>query len=265
VYSLTLESTDDEENEENVDVVTGTIPLFGSLACTLFDSGATHSFVSAAYAKLSCMKIEPLRRNILVVTPIGDSLTCRKVVENCPIVIGGRILPTNLVVFDMLGYDVILGMDWLSNHCASIDCRRKEISFRPSDAEEVKYCGSRVRATPPLLFAIQARRSIRKGDCTYLAYVTTKLEGELKLENVPVMCDYPNVFLEVYLGLPPDWEIEFTIDFVPGTQPIHKAPYRMAPTKLKELKEQLQELVDRGFIRLSVSPWGSTGVVCEKE
>ena len=200
------------------------------------------------------MKIKPLRQNISVVTPIGDSITCRKVVENCPIVIGGRTLPANLVVFDMLGYDVILGMDWLSNHCASIDCQRKEISFRPSGAEEIKYCGSRVQATPPLLFEIQAKRSIRKGDCAYLAYVTTKLEGESKLENVPVVCDYPDVFSKVYSGLPPDWEIEFTIDLVPGTQPIQKASYRMAPTELKELKKQLQELLDRGFIRSSVSP-----------
>jgi hypothetical protein len=265
VYSLTPGSADDEENEENADVVTGTIPLFGSLACTLFDSGATHSFVSAAYAKLSCMKIEPLRRNISVVTPIGDSLTCRKVVENCPIVIGGRTLPANLVVFDMLGYDVILGMDWLSNHCASIDCRRKEISFRPSGAEEVKYCGSRVRATLPFLSAIQTKRSIREGDCAYLAYVTTKFEGELKLEDVPIVCDYPDVFSEVYSGLPPDREIEFTIDLVPGTQPIHKAPYRMAPTELKELKEQLQELLDRGFIRPSVSPWGAPVLFVKKK
>jgi hypothetical protein len=265
VYSLTLGSTDDEENEENTDVVTGTIPLFGSLACTLFDSGATHSFVSAAYAKLSCMKIEPLRRNISVVTPIGDSLTCRKVVENCSIVIEGRALPANLVVFDMLGYAVILGMDWLSNHCASIDCRRKKISFRPYDAEEVKYCRSRVRATLPLLSAIQAKRSIRNGDCAYLAYVTTKLEGELKLENGPVVCDYRDVFLEVYSGLPPNQKIEFTIDLVPGTQSIHKAPYRMAPAKLKELKEQLQELLDKGFIHPSVSPWGALVLFVKKK
>jgi hypothetical protein len=88
VYSLTSGSVDGEENEENADVVTCTIPLFGSLACTLFDSGATHSFVFVVCAKLSC--IEPLRRNISVVMPIGDSLICRKVVENCPIIIGGR-------------------------------------------------------------------------------------------------------------------------------------------------------------------------------
>jgi hypothetical protein len=162
VYSLTPGGADVEEEEVDADVVTGTIPLFGSLACTLFDSGATHSFVSVAYAKLCNMNIEPLRQSITVVTPVGDSLTCRKIVEDCPIAVGGRTLPANLVVFKMLGYDIILGMDWLSKHHASIDCRRKEITFRPFGAEEFKYCGSRVRATPPLLSAVQQEGASEK-------------------------------------------------------------------------------------------------------
>jgi hypothetical protein len=120
VFALIPGNADTEA--ENTDVVTGTIPLFGSLACTLFDSGATHSFVSATYAKICNMCFEPLRQNITVATPVGDSLICSKVVEDCPISIGRRILLANLVVFKMLGYDVILGMDWLSKHHASIDC-----------------------------------------------------------------------------------------------------------------------------------------------
>jgi hypothetical protein len=132
----------------------------------------------------------------------------QNLVENCPIIIEGRTLSANLVVFKMLGYDVILGMDSQSKHHANIDCLKKEISFRLSDAEEFKYCGSRVRATPPLLSAVQVRRSVRKGDCIYLAYVTTKSESELKLENIPVVCDYPDGFTEEYSGLPPNREID---------------------------------------------------------
>jgi hypothetical protein len=80
-----------------------------------------------------------------------------------------------------------------------------------------------------------------------------------------VACDYPDVFAEVVTGLPPDREIEFTVDLIPGTQPIHKAPYRMAPAELKELKKQLQELLDRGFIRPSVSPWGAPVLFVKKK
>jgi hypothetical protein len=122
-----------------------------------------------------------------------------------------------------------------------------------------------MQATPPLLSAIQATRSIRQGALAFLAYVTAKPETERTLENIPVVCDYPDVFAEVLTGLPPDREIEFTIDLIPGTQPIHKAPYRMAPAELKELKKQLQELLDRGFIRPSVSPWGAPVLFVKKK
>jgi hypothetical protein len=77
---------------------------------------------------------------------------------------------------------------------------------------------------------------------------------EAKISELPIVRDFANVFPEELLGLPSDREIEFTIDLVPSTGPISKAPYRMAPLELRELKEQLQELLDRGFIRPSVSP-----------
>jgi len=258
VYSLMPGGEEGVEgDEEDADVVTGTIPLFGKVASTLFDSGATHSFISSTYIKLCSMTPRPLNQNITVSTPTGNVVTCRKFIENCPIIIGDRILPENLAVFQMLGFDVILGMDWLSKHYANIDCRKKEVIFHSPNEEEFKFCGSRVRATPPFLFAIQARRSISCGAQAFLAYVKAELEGECKLEDIPIVRDYPDVFAEVTTGLPPDREIEFSIDLMPGTQPIHKAPYRMAPSELKELKKQLEDLVDRGFIRPSVSPWGA--------
>jgi hypothetical protein len=86
--------------------------------------------------------------------------------------------------------------------------------------------------------------------------VLAKPKVKSKLEDIPILRHYPNVFTEV-MRLPLDSKIEFTIDLVPGTQPIHKALYRMAPTELRDLKEQLQELLDRGFIRPSVTLWGA--------
>ena len=77
------------------------------------------------------------------------------------------------------------------------------------------------------------------------------------VDRVPVVCEFPDVFPEELPGLPPDREIEFCIDVVPGTDPISMPPYRMAPAELKELNEQLKELLDKGFIRPSTSPWGA--------
>jgi hypothetical protein len=138
----------------------------------------------------------------------------------------------------------------------NIDCREKEVTFRLQGINEFKFYVSKVRATPPLLSTVQAIKSVRGGAQAYLAYVQTKLEVQLKLEDIPVVCNYPDVFFEV-TGLPPNWEIEFSIDLMPRIQPIHKAPYYMAPTKLRELKEQLQELLDKGFIPPSMSSWGA--------
>ena len=76
------------------------------------------------------------------------------------------------------------------------------------------------------------------------------------VKNVPVVCEFPDVFHEELPGLPPDREIEFCIDVVPSTDPISMPPYRMAPAELKELNEQLKELLEQGFIRPSTSPWG---------
>jgi len=112
---------------------------------------------------------------------------------------------------------------------------------------------------------IQVRRSIRSGAQAFLAYIKAEPEGERKLEDILVIRDYPDVFAEVTIGLPPDREIEFTIDLMPGTQPIHKAPYRMVPSELKVLKKQLEDLVDRGFIHPSVSPWGAPVLFVKKK
>jgi hypothetical protein len=107
------------------------------------------------------MNTKPLEQNIRVTNLVGDMVTCVKYVKNCPIVIAGKTLPARPVVFSMFGFDIILGMDWLSKYGANIDCRKREVVLLLRDTEEFKLCGSRVRATPPFLSTLQARKSIR--------------------------------------------------------------------------------------------------------
>ncbi|XP_057969387.1 uncharacterized protein LOC131158533 [Malania oleifera] len=90
----------------------------------------------------------------------------------------------------------------------------------------------------------------------YIAFVKEALREELRLEDIPVVKNFLDVFPEDLPGLPPDREVEFTIELTPGTAPISKASYRMAPAKLREFKEQLHELLDKGYIQSSVSSWG---------
>ena len=108
-----------------------------------------------------------------------------------------------------------------------------------------------------IISAITARKMLRRGCKGYLAVVRDTKVKTGAVQNVLVVCEFSDVFPEELPGLPPEREIEFCIDVVPGMDPISMPPYRMAPTKLKELNEQLKELLDKGFIRPSTSPWGA--------
>ncbi|KAG8488519.1 hypothetical protein CXB51_016409 [Gossypium anomalum] len=112
---------------------------------------------------------------------------------------------------------------------------------------------------------MSAQRYLRKGYEAYLAYVINTKEVEKKVESVSVVCKFADVFLEELLGLPPVRKVEFGIDLIPGTAPISIAPYRMAPAEVKELKSQLQELTDKGFVRPSFSPWGTPVLFVKKK
>ena len=105
-----------------------------------------------------------------------------------------------------------------------------------------------------------------KGCTGFLAHVVdTSQTKDQKLEDVRVVCNYPEVFPDELPGLAPDREIEFEIELIPGTKPISKSPYRRAPAELKELQGQLLELLDKGLIRPSHSPWGAPVLFVKKK
>ncbi|XP_057958459.1 uncharacterized protein LOC131151223 [Malania oleifera] len=153
--------------------------------------------------------------------------------------------------------DVVTGMDWLSASYASIDCRRREVIFRQPGQQEFKFLGLCVRSAPQILLALQARRLLLVGCQGYMAFVKDMSTKERNLENIALVREFPDVFLEDLPGLPPDCEVEFSIELATDTTSILKALYHITPAKLRELKEHLQKLLDKGYIRLSVSSWGA--------
>ena len=112
---------------------------------------------------------------------------------------------------------------------------------------------------------VQAKRLLRQGCEAYLAYVVDTEKKPTQLEDVPVVNEFSDVFPDELPGLPPDREIEFSIDLAPGTEPVSKAPYRMAPVEIKELASQIQDLLDKGVIIPSVSPWGAPVLFVKKK
>ena len=163
----------------------------------------------------------------------------------------------DLVSLYMRDFDVVLGMDWLSRHRATLDYYKKEVKFHRPEKLEVKFKGIHKELSSSMISAVAAQRMLRKGYQGYLVYVVeTRKEGTL-VDEIPVVREFSYVFPDDITGLPPDREVEFTSDLIIRTEPISILPYRMSPTELRELKAQLEELLSKGFIRSSISQWGA--------
>ena len=189
--------------------------------------------------------------------PAGDLLVSDRVVRDSRVLIGGQEFPADLVALDMRDFDVVLSMDWLSRHRATLDCYKKEVKLHRPGKLEVKFKGMRRELSSSMISAMTAQRMLRKGCQGYLAYVVeTGKEGTL-VDEIPVVREFPDVFPYDIAELPLDREVDFTIYLILGTEPISIPPYRMAPAELRELKAQLEELLSKGFIRPSISPWGA--------
>ena len=158
-----------------------------------------------------------------------------------------------------------LGMYWLSYHRATLDCYKKEVNFHMPGKFEVKFRGMHIELSSSMISAMTAQRMMRKGCQGYLANVVeTRKEGTI-LDEIPVVREFPDVFLDDIAGLPLDREVELTIDLIPRTEPISIPPYRVAPAELRELKAQLEELLSKRFIQSSISPWGAPVLFVKKK
>ena len=130
---------------------------------------------------------------------------------------------------------------------------------------EVKFRGIRRELSSNMISIMAAQRMLRKGFQGYLAYVVETGNERTLVDEIPIVREFPDVFPDDIVGLPPEREVDFTIDFILGTEPISIPPYRMAPAELRELKAQLEELLSKGFIRPSISPWGAPVLFVKKK
>lgn len=245
-------------------VVSGILPVCSFEAKVLFDTGATHSFVSPYFAMRLDKQPTLLKSPISVSTPLDELILVKYVYLDCEIEIGDKIFMGDLNVLDMVDFDVILGMDWLAKHRASVNCWGKKIIFDLDEEVGLVFQGDKI-GSPSIMLSAISRKMARKGVQCYLAYIVDVEKEVPQLDQVPIVREFIDVFPDDLPGLPPYREIEFCIDLVPGTEPISMAPYRMAPAELRELKEQLQDLLDKKFIRPSVSPWGAPVLFVKKK
>ena len=247
------------------EVVTGNILICDKLAHVLFDPGATHSFISCSFVERAKVPKSLMHVALSVSTPLRAICVATEICRHCPIVIEGRRFWADLVVLDMKDLDVILGMDWLAEWDATVHCRTKQVVLQAPEALQIVFTGTPKGRVPRLVSALKAMSQIRKGCTAFLASVVDAEPETRQLEDIPVVSEFPDVFPAELPGLSPEREVEFGIDLQPGVDPISRAPYRMAPVEMAELKNQLQELLEKGFIRPSVSPWGAPVLFVKKK
>ncbi|KAD3640048.1 hypothetical protein E3N88_29271 [Mikania micrantha] len=194
--------------------------------------------------------------NVVTEVANGKQITVSTVYRNCPLTLNDYTFTIDLIPMELGSFDIIVGMDWLSSHRVEVICSEKLLRTPlPSDRVlEVK--GDQAKRSVKIISCIKARKCLQKQCVAFLAHVVENGKDKKEIQDVPGVKEYPEVFPEDLPGLPPVRPVEFRIDLIPGATPVAKSPYRLAPSEMQELSNQLQELLDKGFIRPSYSPWG---------
>ncbi|GJS55762.1 putative reverse transcriptase domain-containing protein [Tanacetum coccineum] len=234
-----------ENPQQNPNMVTGTFLLNDHYACILFDSGAEKSFVSFAFTPFIDIAPTALNTSYELELADGKVVSTNTILRGCTLVLLNNVFKIDLLPTRLGSFDVIVGMDWLSYHRAVIDCYKKIVRIPLPNDEILEVQGERPEKDPGSLACIKA--------------------DEKKFDDIRVVRDFPEVFPDDLSGLPPVREIEFRIDLIPGASPVVKSPYRLAPSEMLELSNQLKELQEKGFIRPSHSPWGAPVLFVKKK
>ncbi|GKA92623.1 putative reverse transcriptase domain-containing protein [Tanacetum coccineum] len=238
---------------EDPKVVTSTFLLNNRYAIALFDSGADKSLVSTNFSTLINIELVELDTCYEVELADGKVVSTNNVLIGYTLNLLNRSFPIDLMVIELGSFDIIIGMDWLSRYDAAILCGEKNVRI-PLEGKTLVIEDDRNNSRLKIVSCIKAQKYIEKGCELFLAQVTKHDLKEKRLEDVPVIQDFPEVFPEELLGLPPPRQVEFRIDLIPSAAPVARTPYRLAPSEMKELSKQLQELSKKGFIRPSSSP-----------
>ena len=231
--------------------------VFDCMASILFDPGSTFSYVSSSFATGLNLHCELLDMPIRVSTPVGESVIVEKVYRSCLVTFVGRNTHVDLVILEMVDFNVILGMTWLSPNFAILYCNAKTVTLAKPGIDPLVWEGYYTSNLVRIISFLRAKKMVGKGFLAFLAHLRDDTTQVPSIESVSIVREFLDVFPADLPSMPPDREIEFCIDLEPGTRPISLPPYRMAPAELRELKAQLQELLSKGFIRPSASPWGA--------
>jgi hypothetical protein len=228
---------------EGEPVMMGMFLVANHPAVILFDSSASHTFISKKFVEKNCIPYIESREGFKIHSP-REQIFTKEVAYQVPVTLAERDFPTNIIVPKGQDIDVILGMNWLAQHKAILNTDLRTIRLSHGQEE--------------ILLSIPVAIPAKPYAKVYEAIIP-------EIQDIPVVCEFPDVFLEDLPGLPPERDVKFVIELKPGTAPISRRSYRMPPNELAELKTQFQDLLEKGFIRPSSSPWGCPAIFVKKD
>jgi hypothetical protein len=199
----------------------------------IIDTGATHSFITASCVECLGLVVTLLSRGMIIDIPASGSVTTSLVCAKCPVSFGNVDFELDLVCLPLKHMDVIFGMYLMLSFGVNINCLTKSITFSKPVAE----MGEKFLTTE------QVKKSLDGEARVFMMFASLKESGEKWVGDLPVVQEFPEVFSDDITELPPEREVEFAIDLVPGTSPISILPYWMSASELGELKKQLEEAV----------------------
>ncbi|GJW38384.1 putative reverse transcriptase domain-containing protein [Tanacetum coccineum] len=234
------------------------------LVNVIFATRADRSFISISLASMLNIPSITIDTFYDIEMADGNLVSTNTVIKGCTLTLLNQPFEIDLMPIKLGSFDVVIGMDWLSKYHAKILCDEKVVHI-PINGETLIIRGDRSKTRLNLISCIKTERYISRGCQVFMIQVMEKKSDEKKLEDIPVVKEFPDVFPEDLPGLPPVRQVEFQIDLIPGAAPVARTPYRLAPSEMQELSNQLQELTDRGFIRPSTSPWGAPVLFVKKK
>nr|GEZ06611.1 hypothetical protein [Tanacetum cinerariifolium] len=225
---------------------------------------ADKSFMDIKLSHLIDIKPVKLNSSYEVELVDGKVVSTNSVLRGCTLNLLDHLFDIDLMPIELGIFDVIVGMDWLVERDALIVCGKKEVYVPYKNKTLVVKSDSSVSRLK-VISCIKTRKYIERGSQLFIAQVTEKEQAKKQLQDVPVICKFPEVFPDDLPGLPPPRQVEFIIELIPGDAPVACVPYRLAPSELQELSDQLKELSEKGFIHPSSSPWGAPVLFVKKK